>query len=145
MRSKSKTNGHLKAQNLSRLSKLHVIASILIGWREKKKNHNWRPFDQSFNLRMWRKICQPIAKLIAVTYSCFRPARGREQEAGVGADTNLYLDCSVQMKSASASWFDLEQPGERVTQSLNTEEFLWWTAAQEKRKAWQAVWHHHLR
>ena len=29
------------------------------------------------------------------------------------------------MKSASASWFDLERPGEHVIQSLDIEEFLW--------------------
>lgn len=54
-----------------------------------------------------------------------------------------YWDCLVQMKSASASWFDLERPGEHVIQSLDIEEFLWWNAVQEKRRAWQEALHHH--
>ena len=48
------------------------------------------------------------------------------------------------MKSASASWFDLERPGEHVIQSLDIEEFLWWNAVQEKHRAWQEALHHHL-
>ena len=47
-----------------------------------------------------------------------------KRKAEIKFNTNPYWDCLVQMKSASASWFDLERPGEHVIQSLDIEEFL---------------------